>query len=248
MTTRSIQRRASRLAAIACAVGIVLSACSGAAAPAPSTVSSPEAAAALVVAANPGFAGLGPLNPDAIGQCCFYTAATAGPNYTVTVEVGWGDCPAGCIDRHDWVYTVTPTGAVTLESETGRPVPSGLPGSGGTTPGAGSGDPGSSGVTTSGGIAGRALAGPVCPVQRPNDPACADRPVAGATIRVMRGDALVLTLTTDAAGQFSAALQPGDYTVVADSVDGLMGTPAAMPVTVSTSILTIDLSYDTGIR
>ena len=77
---------------------------------------------------------LQPKNPDLIGACCFYEAVPAADGYRVTVEIGWGDCPSGCINRHRWTYAVTGDGATTLESETGEPVPSGVPpGSGGST-------------------------------------------------------------------------------------------------------------------
>ena len=43
--------------------------------------------------------------------------------YIVTVTVGWGDCPAGCIERHTWQYAVAPDGTVTLQAEDGGSVP-----------------------------------------------------------------------------------------------------------------------------
>jgi hypothetical protein len=44
------------------------------------------------------------------------------------VEIGWGDCPAGCIDKHRWTFTVDKAGTVTKTGETGPAVPSGEPG------------------------------------------------------------------------------------------------------------------------
>ena len=67
--------------------------------PTSTTVTSPEAAAAAVIASDPRFAGLTAQDPNAIGQCCFYTATSAANGYVVTIEVGWGDCQAGCISR-----------------------------------------------------------------------------------------------------------------------------------------------------
>ena len=99
------------------------------------------------------------------------------------------------------------------------------------------------------GIAGTAVAGPVCPVERPGDPACAPRPVAGATILIRDATgADVATIVTDAAGRFQVALPPGVYTVVGQPVEGLMGNPAPLDVEVSEGDVTIELSYDTGIR
>ena len=75
-----------------------------------------------------------------------------------------------------------------------------------------------------------ATAGPTCPVARPNDPACADRPIAGVAVHILDATGLeVATLQTDAAGGFTVALPPGQYRVQADAVEGLMGT--AEPVT-----------------
>jgi hypothetical protein len=93
-------------------------------------VDSPEAAIARVVEVDSRFEGIQRKNPDLIGQCCFYEVQAAPNGYTVTIEVGWGDCPSGCIDRHRWVFGVARTGEVALQSETGDDVPAGLPGSG----------------------------------------------------------------------------------------------------------------------
>jgi hypothetical protein len=108
---------------------------SGAAAPsaaAPSgpagTITTPEQAVAAVGAFDPRFAKVQPYNPDMIGQCCFSKVATTADGWTVTIEYGWGDCPAGCIARHQWTFKVTPSGVVTLTAESGPPVPSGVPG------------------------------------------------------------------------------------------------------------------------
>jgi hypothetical protein len=97
-------------------------------------VTSPDQAAQRVIALDPRFAGLQPKNPDLIGACCFYEAVPSADGYRVTVEIGWGDCPSGCINRHRWTYAVTGDGTTTLEAESGEPVPSGVPpGGGGST-------------------------------------------------------------------------------------------------------------------
>jgi hypothetical protein len=96
-------------------------------------VSTPEEAAQRVIDLDPRFAGIGPKNPDLIGGCCFYEATPTANGFDVNVELGWGDCPAGCISRHRWSYAVGTDGTTTLVSESGDPVPSGFPGGGGST-------------------------------------------------------------------------------------------------------------------
>ena len=99
------------------------------------------------------------------------------------------------------------------------------------------------------GIGGIALAGPVCPVERPGDPACAPRPVAGATV-VIRDAAgnEAATATTGGDGRYEVGLPPGRYTVEGLPVEGLMGNPAPVEVEVGEGFVTVDLPYDTGIR
>jgi hypothetical protein len=59
----------------------------------------------------------------------------------------------------------------------------------------------------------------------------------------------VARLTTDAAGAFARSLPAGAYVIEPQPAAGLMGTPAAQPVTVQDgTVTTIDLVYDTGIR
>ena len=89
------------------------------------SVTSPGAAAELVLAEDPRFAGFGPQDPDMIGQCCWYEVTEAGDGWTVLVHAGWGDCPSGCINKHEWTYSVSRTGEVELTGETGDPVPAG---------------------------------------------------------------------------------------------------------------------------
>ena len=201
----------------------------------PSGLDTPEAAAALVVAQDPRFAGIGPLDPNVIGGCCSWSAVSGADGaWTVTIEIGWGDCPAGCINRHHWIYEVTSAGTVALVSEDGPPVPPGVTGGG---------------VGNLVGIRGVALAGPVCPVVRPGDPNCTDRPVAGATIHVLDSTGTeVAELTTDGAGAFQVALPRGSYRLIADPVEGLMRAPGPVDVEVGSGASEVDLAYDTGIR
>jgi hypothetical protein len=232
------------------AVAIIVVGCAGGAAStqppgpsssiAPFTFSTPEQAAARVAAVAPGFAGIGPKDPNIIGGCCFWEARQTADGHEVTFEVGWGDCQAGCIERHRWTYGVSWNGAVTLLTESGDPVPSGLPGPGG----------GTGGILPGGtGIQGRVLAGPTCPVVTLNDPSCDDRPVAGATILVLdaRGTE-VARLVTDANGNYAVALPSGPYTIEPQPVDGFMHVAEPIAVTVGDGIASVDLAYDTGIR
>jgi hypothetical protein len=98
-----------------------------------------------------------------------------------------------------------------------------------------------------------AVAGPVCPVERdPPDPACAPRPVAAARVFVQPGDGrdiLVAQGATGADGVLELELPAGDYIVAGGEVEGLMGLPEPMTVTVAAGRITeVTLSYDTGIR
>ena len=102
-------------------------------APATGGVTTPDEAAQRVIALDPRFAGLQAKNPDLIGGCCFYEATQTADGFQVVIELGWGDCPAGCINRHRWTYKVGPDGRTTLLSETGDPVPSGFPNGGGSS-------------------------------------------------------------------------------------------------------------------
>jgi hypothetical protein len=138
-----MQRRRARFALLAAVLlGAALAACSAASVPTPSpaptirptptpitvTVASPADAAALVIATNPKFAGARELKPDLIGASRYWKAeALQGGGYRIELTIGWGDCPAGCIERHVWTYDVDATGALTLVGESGDPVPSDLP-------------------------------------------------------------------------------------------------------------------------
>ncbi len=211
--------------------------------PAPSSgpivpVTNPDQAAALVIAADPRFAGVGKKDANLIGGCCFYEATAQGDgSFAVTIEVGWGDCPSGCINRHHWFYEVSRDGVVKLLREDGPAVPAGV--------GSGVGETGGGP-----GITGQAMAGPWCPVvtQVP-DPACDDRPVAGATIVVRDGGGTVVAqVITDAAGRFQITLPPGAYRLEPQPVEGLMGTAGPVDVTVGNGLQVAQVAYDSGIR
>jgi hypothetical protein len=86
-------------------------------------VTSPADAAALVIATDPRFEGAIALTPDIIGASKWWEAtAVAGGGYHVTITVGWGDCPSGCINEHVWDFEVSADGQVTLIGESGDPI------------------------------------------------------------------------------------------------------------------------------
>jgi hypothetical protein len=133
--------RRARLAAAALLVATVAACSAGASAspsPAPtprptptrivSKVISPADAAALVIVTNPVFFGAVEQTPDLIGGSKYWTATPRdGGGYRIELTIGWGDCPAGCIERHVWTFDVDADGAVNLVGETGDPMPSDLP-------------------------------------------------------------------------------------------------------------------------
>jgi hypothetical protein len=207
-------------------------------------VISGEEAVAAVVAIEPRFGGIQPRDSNLIGQSAWSEVAPASGvgAFVVRMTVGWGDCPSGCIDQHMWTYAVAPDGTVTLQAEAGPPVPNDA----WPAPGAGASGDG----TADTGVAIEAVAGPVCPVERPNDPACAPRPVPNATIHVLDASGReVATGVTGEDGAAAIAVPPGEYEVRADAVEGLMGTPAAVDITVGDGGFTpLRLEYDTGIR
>jgi len=98
-----------------------------------------------------------------------------------------------------------------------------------------------------------ALAGPVCPVERdPPDPDCAPRPVEGALILVQPADGRDIVVAqgeTDSEGRVLLDVPPGNYVVIGAPVEGLMGAPEPIAVTVQANDTTpVALGYDTGIR
>ena len=100
-------------------------------------------------------------------------------------------------------------------------------------------------------VSGVALAGPTCPVEtEPPDPACAPRPVVGAAIDAFdSSDSVYASTVTGDSGEFTLSLPSGDYTIVPQSVEGLMG--VASPIEISVVDGPVDLGvleYDTGIR
>ena len=110
-------------------IGIMAGCAGGAAAPSPTMtrvpVITPDDAIAKVIANEPRLGGIGPLDTGLIGQSSWYTVEPASGvgAFVVSIRIGWGDCPAGCIDEHTWTYAIGPRGEVTVLSESGPPVP-----------------------------------------------------------------------------------------------------------------------------
>lgn len=96
-----------------------------------------------------------------------------------------------------------------------------------------------------------ALAGPVCPVQTdPPSPDCAPRPVDMAIIVVSGPDGAERARgTTGSDGTVVLEVAAGELTIVPQPVEGLLGTAAAVTVTVADGqTLQATVDYDTGIR
>jgi hypothetical protein len=220
--------RPARTAAIAAVILLlVLAACSltpGAS----GSVTTAAQAAQLALAQQSRFAGIAPLDENLIGQASWYQVTAAEDGWQVLIRIGWGDCPAGCINEHRWTYAVGKDAKVDLVSETGDPLPDAT------------------------GVRGTVSAGPTCPVERdPPDPACAPRLVAGAVLVVADAAGTEVARATSAEdGTFWIELGPGAYRLTAQPFEGLMGTPEPMDFEVEAGGPTTELqvSYDTGIR
>ena len=212
------------------------------AAPSAGVVTTEEEALARVVAQEPRFAGITKRDPEMIGQSSWYEIAPASGvgAFVVTIRVGWGDCPSGCIEEHTWVYAVAPDGTVSLQSQGGGEVPAEAwpsPAAGGA-------------AQTGTGLHVTAMAGPTCPVEQPGDPACAPKPVPNVSVVIMDGNGTIMDrIVLNASGTGVITLDPGDYIVRAEGVQGFMSGPEAQRVTVVDGRMTqVDLQFDSGIR
>ena len=101
-------------------------------------------------------------------------------------------------------------------------------------------------------VSGHVVAGPTCPVERiPPDPACAPRPVADATVRIIgtTTGAMVVEAVTDADGAYAVEVPPGSYRLEGGAGMPGIGPPAPVPFTAVEGVpMTVDLPVDTGIR
>ncbi len=97
------------------------------------------------------------------------------------------------------------------------------------------------------GVAGVALIGPTCPVQRIDSP-CPDRPWQGVVSARTTGGVEVAQAATDANGAFSMHLAPGVYDIVT-LTSGPLPAPVTQRVTVRAGEVTqVQLMLDSGIR
>lgn len=97
--------------------------------PTPTPIASPIAtvdeAAHVVIASDPRFAGVTKLDPNLIGASAWWEGSAIQGGSEIKITIGWGDCPAGCINRHVWKFNVAADGALTLVEESGDPLPAG---------------------------------------------------------------------------------------------------------------------------
>jgi hypothetical protein len=118
-------------------------------------------------------------------------------------------------------------------------------------PAPGATDPGSNSPALASGIQGQVRIGPISPVARPGVPN--DKPLAGARIAISRDGTWMraITVTSDANGNFTIALTPGDYTLVPLPLQPGQTVPRAAPQTVHVSanmFTSVVIEYDTEIR
>lgn len=193
-------------------------------------------AVALVLASDPRFAGIGPRQIGLIGQPAWYEASQTANGFVVTIRIGWGDCPSGCIEEHRWRYAVARDGRIDLREESGDHVP------GGVRPPAVEGD---------GQLHIKLVAGPTCPVETvPPRPGCEPAKVAAAMVIVRDADGrIVAEPTSDDEGLIGLTLSAGVYVLEPSAVDGYMGQaePAIVWVLPGPPS-SVTLAYDTGIR
>jgi len=105
-----------------------------------------------------------------------------------------------------------------------------------------------SGAGGDSGIRGVVVAGPRCPVESAESP-CPDSPAPNTEIQVKRSGEVVATATSDDAGVFEIALQPGEYSV--ETVGDMGGIAYAKPVDVTVIegvFAQVSVVIDTGIR
>ena len=218
-------RRRSTAAALT--LILLLAACSSTPG-ASGSITTPAQAARLALTQQSRFAGIAPFDENLIGQASWYRVTTTADGWQVLIRIGWGDCPASCINEHRWTYAVGQDARIELVSETGDPLPDAT------------------------GVRGTVTAGPTCPVERdPPDPGCAPRMVAGAVLVVTDATGTEVARATSAEdGTFSIELRPGAYRLAAQPFEGLMGTPEPMDFAVEAGapMTELQVSYDTGIR
>ena len=120
---------------MALTLAVILAACGGGGGATPTpppvkgpgqTITTPQQAATRVGEVDQRFLGFAEQSAALIGASSWWTSeALTGGGFRITFTNGWGDCPAGCINKHHWTFEVTASGAVTLAGETGDPLPGG---------------------------------------------------------------------------------------------------------------------------
>lgn len=90
-------------------------------------IDSPAEAHQAVLAAGAPFDDFVFLDGDLIGASQYFEVkgdAGSGATWVVVYTYGWGDCQAGCISRHTFVYLVDPvTGDATFDRQEGEALP-----------------------------------------------------------------------------------------------------------------------------
>ena len=99
------------------------------------------------------------------------------------------------------------------------------------------------------GIIGTITLGPMCPVQQDNQP-CPDNPYKASLTLIDQNGNKVLTIESDATGNFQADVAPGTYTLRPEPPQqGLFPIAADQTVIVVAGQYTqVQVVYDTGIR
>ncbi|MFF2296063.1 carboxypeptidase-like regulatory domain-containing protein [Arthrobacter sp. NPDC058127] len=104
----------------------------------------------------------------------------------------------------------------------------------------------SPGTGHSGVVTGFVLTAPVCPVERVGQE-CPPRPVPGAAVVALDGEAVRGSTLTDGTGAFHLTLPDGNYVIKASNVGGYEST-ATEAVVISETPVHITLVVDSGIR
>jgi hypothetical protein len=99
------------------------------------------------------------------------------------------------------------------------------------------------------GVKGVVTIGPTCPVERPGDPNCRDKPYR-ATMKIVRarGGALVKKFSSQADGHFTVHVDAGRYVI---EKTGRAVLPSLRPIAVTVThhrFTRVSVQYDSGLR
>lgn len=209
-------------------------------APSPSQfprLSDPAHAAAVVLASDPLFAGLGPRRDYGTDPGSYYEARPLDTGFEVTVHLGWGDCMAGCIYGHDWRFAVSVGGDLRLIEESGDPLDTAAP-DGYQPPAL------AESVVRLSGVVGAGR----CPVTETTRPSCADGPVPNARLilRTAEGNVVATTQTARISGRYHLPpIPPGVYLVEPQPMEGLT-TPPLLAVSLLGGEAGLDFVYQSA--